>query len=103
MINGAAAVDAISTSSFDVVAVDMQIPSSAAGLDAATVIRSNPVAASLPLVAITAYSGETDPVRFQTVGIDHRLAKPWRPEGSSSPSRMPPPAHPCGSDRLFPC
>jgi CheY-like chemotaxis protein len=80
VINGTAAVDALSTGSFDVVAVDMQIPSSAAGLDAATIIRSNPVGASLPLVAITAYSGQTDPVRFQTVGIDHRLAKPWRPE-----------------------
>ena len=80
VINGTAAVDALSTGSFDVIAVDMQIPSSAAGLDAATIIRSSPVGASLPLVAITAYSGQTDPVRFHTVGIDHRLAKPWRPE-----------------------
>ncbi len=78
--DGAAAVDALSTGSFDVVAVDMQMPRSADGVDAATMVRSSDCGAHVPIVAITTYSGQTDPVRFQTVGLDHRLAKPWRPE-----------------------
>lgn len=78
--DGATAVEALSTGSFDVVAVDMQMPRSAGGVDAATTVRSSDLGAQIPIVAITSYSGQTDPVRFQTVGLDHRLAKPWRPE-----------------------
>jgi CheY-like chemotaxis protein len=78
--DGATAVEALSTGSFDVLAVDMQMPRSADGVDPATMVRSSDLGGQIPIVAITTYSGQTDPVRFQTVGLDHRLAKPWRPE-----------------------
>ncbi len=80
--NGKMAIEALEKEPFDVVLMDVQMPTMD-GLEATRVIRShdrsryNP---DIPIIALTAYALKEDEMRFITSGMDRYVTKPVRKE-----------------------
>ena len=78
--NGHAALDQLRANDFDIVFMDIQMPW-LDGLETARIVRSYPEFQSkttLPIVALTAYTTDTDVRRFTAAGMDMHIAKPIR-------------------------
>lgn len=74
--NGRQAVNAVNNDNFDVVLMDLQMPGMD-GLEATAAIRSlSTIAATVPIVAVTAYVTEDDRQRCLDASMDDYLAKP---------------------------
>lgn len=63
----------------DVVVMDLQMPL-LGGLEAAAQLRSDPLTAGIPLVAVTAYAMVGDRDKILSAGFDGYIAKPIDPE-----------------------
>jgi CheY-like chemotaxis protein/HPt (histidine-containing phosphotransfer) domain-containing protein len=76
---GAAAVEAIAQTDYDVVLMDIEMPEMD-GLEATAAIRQRPDAAQLPIVALTAHAIGGEQERYRAAGMDDCLTKPFRPQ-----------------------
>lgn len=74
-IDGFDAIDKISSQSFDLVLMDIQMPKMD-GLESTKKIRDLNISNTPPIIAMTAYSMEEDRERFLNAGMDDYLAKP---------------------------
>jgi len=77
--NGRAAVECALAERYDIVLMDIEMPSMD-GVDAATALRAQLATASLPIVAMTAHTGFGDSAGFRSAGMTAFLAKPCRPQ-----------------------
>lgn len=76
--NGHTALDQLRAFDFDIVFMDIQMPWMD-GLEATRILRTHPdfqSKADLPVVALTAYTAETDMDQFAAAGMDRYIAKP---------------------------
>jgi PAS domain S-box-containing protein len=76
--NGMEALEALATSNFDLVLMDIQMPEMD-GVEAARIIRSGTAAgcdSSIPILALTAYAMKGDRERFLGEGMDGYVSKP---------------------------
>jgi two-component system sensor histidine kinase/response regulator len=78
-LNGREGVDAVLAEPFDAVLMDIQMPVMD-GYAATREIRSKPVFATLPIIAMTANATEADRQRAQEAGMSDHIAKPFDPE-----------------------
>ncbi|MCQ8186368.1 ATP-binding protein [Parvularcula maris] len=76
--DGAAAVDAVRTGSFDIVLMDMHMPVMS-GIKAAAMIRQEESGSRLPIVALTANALPEDEQACREAGMDAFLSKPFDP------------------------
>ena len=76
--NGQEAVDRIERKRYDAVLMDMQMPVMD-GETATRVLRSNPVNAQLPIIAMTANAMDADRQRCFAAGMNDHVAKPIEP------------------------
>ncbi|GGY37450.1 response regulator [Parvularcula lutaonensis] len=96
--NGAAAVEAVRTKSYDIVLMDMHMPVMG-GLEAAKAIRAEERGRRVPIIALTANALQEDQDACFAAGMDDFLSKPFEPKellglidryasgaGSASPS-----------------
>ncbi len=80
--NGAQALDLLCNKDFDLVLMDIQMPT----MDGITAVREirkqgSPVRdSSIPVVALTVFSMQGDKERFMTAGMDDYLTKPVEPQ-----------------------
>jgi PAS domain S-box-containing protein len=79
--NGRAALDKLSSASFDLVLMDVQMPEMD-GLEATRAIRKveRHAGGHVPIIALTAHALKTDYQRCLDVGMDGYLSKPIRPD-----------------------
>jgi CheY-like chemotaxis protein len=79
--NGIEAIDAISSQTFDLVLMDVQMPEMD-GLEATARIREmeKDTATHVPIIAITAHAMKGDREHFLAAGMDSYVSKPIRPE-----------------------
>ena len=77
--NGSLAVDAIRSTAFDCVLMDMQMPVMD-GLLATRTIRGDPAIAHMVVIAMTANAGQEDLNRCLQAGMDEVLTKPIDPD-----------------------
>ncbi len=77
--NGAEAVRAAATNSYDIIFMDMQMPVMD-GLDATRKIRSAETGRRVPIIALTANALETDRRECLNAGMNGFLSKPYRKE-----------------------
>lgn len=79
--NAAEALQAVQESAFDLVLMDIELPGKS-GLEVTQDIRalSNQAAASLPIVAMTGNTGQSDIQKYLTGGMNDFLGKPVMPE-----------------------
>jgi two-component system, sensor histidine kinase and response regulator len=77
--HGAAAVQQVSKSNYDIVFMDMQMPVMD-GITATKAIRSNPRFASLPIIAMTANAMDRDREQCLAAGMNDHLGKPIEPD-----------------------
>jgi two-component system sensor histidine kinase/response regulator len=77
--HGAAAVQQVSKSNYDIVFMDMQMPVMD-GITATKAIRSNPRFASLPIIAMTANAMDRDREHCLAAGMNDHLGKPIDPD-----------------------
>ncbi|MGE3175132.1 MAG: ATP-binding protein [Planctomycetota bacterium] len=75
--DGAAAIAAVGTTSFDLVLMDCSMPVMD-GYEATRAIRAMPQRSRVPVVALTAYAMPEDEARCRAAGMDDYLAKPLR-------------------------
>jgi PAS domain S-box-containing protein len=76
--DGAGAVQAATTRSYDVVLMDLQMPGMD-GLAATRALRGDPRTAGLPIVALSAHAGHEERDRCFVAGMSGYLSKPFRP------------------------
>jgi CheY-like chemotaxis protein len=76
--SGTEAIDRCRTDAFDAIVCDLAMPDGS-GFDVAQFVRHDPRTASLPLIAITAYSRPEDRERARTEGFDEHVGKPFNP------------------------
>jgi DNA-binding response OmpR family regulator len=76
--SGDGALKAVSERVPDVMLLDLNIPI-LGGLEVCRILRSRPETAHLPIIIVTARSGETDRVTGLDVGADDYLTKPFSP------------------------
>jgi len=76
--SGDAALKAVTEQPPDVMLLDLNIPV-LGGLEVCRILRSRPDTAQLPIIIVTARSGETDRVTGLDVGADDYLSKPFSP------------------------
>ncbi len=79
--DGQAAVDAFSAETFDLVLMDVQMPT-VDGLEATRLIRQicHERNLDIPIIGMTAYATSGDRERFLAAGMDDYVAKPIKPE-----------------------
>lgn len=77
--SGRAAVEQAASAAFDAALLDLRMPEMN-GLDAAGAIRALPVAAGLPLIALTANATEADRAACLAAGMDAFMTKPLDPD-----------------------
>ena len=79
--DGRQALQALSSSSFDLVLMDVQMPEMD-GFEATAAIRAQEQSSGqqLPIIALTAHALKTDPERCLAAGMDGYLSKPIRPQ-----------------------
>ena len=77
--DGEAAVDAVTTFGPDLVLMDMLLPKMS-GQEATRRIKRSPDSASLPVVALTAFSMKGDRERILDSGCDGYMSKPIDPD-----------------------
>ncbi|NNF01997.1 MAG: response regulator, partial [Bacteroidia bacterium] len=77
--NGLEVINAISTGKYDVVLLDIRMPEMD-GVEATRKIRSftEKALASIPIIALSASTTDSDKARYQEAGIDAVLAKPFK-------------------------
>ncbi|HVM74476.1 MAG TPA: response regulator, partial [Candidatus Saccharimonadales bacterium] len=76
--HGAAAIQQISKTNYDIVLMDMQMPVMD-GIAATKALRSNPRFANLPIIAMTANAMDRDREQCLAAGMNDHLAKPIDP------------------------
>ncbi len=76
--NGQEAVDAVRENRYDIVLMDIQMPTMD-GITAVREIRSDQQHADLPIIALTAHALKGDEERFLEAGMNGYLSKPFRP------------------------
>jgi CheY-like chemotaxis protein/HPt (histidine-containing phosphotransfer) domain-containing protein len=76
--NGAEAVEAVREQPYDIVLMDIQMPTMD-GISAVKEIRADGRFADLPVIALTAHALEGDEERFLEAGMNGYLSKPFRP------------------------
>ena len=76
---GQAAIDQLKQRSYDIVLMDIQMPDMN-GVEATERIRVLNIPNLPPVVAMTAYSMETDKDKFMKAGLDEYISKPIRPD-----------------------
>ena len=76
---GESAIAHVQQASFDIVLMDIQMPDMN-GVEATQRIRALPLSVVPPIVAMTAYSMQTDKDKFMNAGLDEYLSKPIRPD-----------------------
>ena len=76
--NGQEAVNAVRSNTYDIVLMDIQMPTMD-GIDAVREIRSDQRFADLPIIALTAHALEGDEERFLEAGMNGYVSKPFRP------------------------
>ena len=76
--SGDAALKAVTEQLPDVMLLDLNIPV-LGGLEVCRILRGRPDTAHLPIIIVTARSGETDRVTGLDVGADDYLSKPFSP------------------------
>ncbi|MEO1042682.1 MAG: ATP-binding protein [Pseudomonadota bacterium] len=77
--DGAAAVEAFKTKSYDIILMDMHMPKMG-GLEATKVIRSEKNAKGMPIIALTANTLQEDQDACFAAGMDDFLSKPFEPK-----------------------
>ena len=76
--NGQEAVNAVRENNYDIVLMDIQMPTMD-GIAAVSEIRSDQQYADLPIIALTAHALEGDEERFLEAGMNGYVSKPFRP------------------------
>ena len=77
--NGQIAVERVSSGSYDVVLMDMQMPVMD-GLSATRILRKNPALDTLPIIAMTANAMQEDREACRQAGMNDHIAKPIEPD-----------------------
>ncbi len=77
--DGNDALDKLSNEDFDAVLMDLQMPG-LDGLQATTILRQNSAWRTLPVIAMTAHSRDSDQARCLAVGMNGHISKPIDPE-----------------------
>ncbi|MFH1885081.1 MAG: ATP-binding protein [Pseudomonadota bacterium] len=77
-VNGAEAVAAVDSRTYDLVLMDVQMPEMD-GLAATAAIRADPRHRDLPILAMTAHAMSGDAEKSQAAGMNEHLAKPVEP------------------------
>ncbi|WP_051260979.1 response regulator [Desulfovibrio inopinatus] len=78
--NGRRALEALSTGSYDLVLMDIQMPE-LNGEDTARIIRQGDtpgIDPNIPIIALTAFAMESDRVKFLDAGMNDYVSKPYR-------------------------
>jgi two-component system cell cycle response regulator DivK len=81
--NGAVALERLCRERFDLVMLDIQLPE-INGLDIVRAVRSNPMNAVLPIVAVTALARAQDRAEILQAGCDCYISKPYLVEDVES-------------------
>ena len=76
--SGDAALKAVTERPPDLIVLDLNLPV-LGGLEVCRILRSRPATARVPIIIVTAASGETDRVTGLDVGADDYLTKPFSP------------------------
>jgi len=80
---GTAALERVRYERFDLVMLDIQLPE-VSGLEIVRTLRSNPVNATLPIVAVTALARAQDRAEILRAGCDLYISKPYLVEDIES-------------------
>jgi CheY-like chemotaxis protein len=74
--DGEAALERLQQEKCDLVMLDVQLPG-LSGLDVARILRSNPMNATLPIVAVTALARSQDRAKILQAGCNRYISKPY--------------------------
>lgn len=77
-VNGREAIDKIKSFHFDIILMDIQMPK-LDGISALKIIKEDSLTTS-PIIAISAYSNQSDREYFLSTGFDDFMAKPVKPK-----------------------
>ncbi|MEM6913492.1 MAG: response regulator, partial [Pseudomonadota bacterium] len=77
--DGAAAIEAFKTKSYDIILMDMHMPKMG-GLEATKLIRSETNSKDMPIIALTANTLQEDQDACFAAGMDDFLSKPFEPK-----------------------
>ncbi len=81
--DGEDALEKIKTGGFDLVILDLMLPG-IQGTELCSIVRSNPITASLPIIMLTAKSDITDRIQGLQSGADDYMTKPFNPKELSA-------------------
>ncbi|MEB3213046.1 MAG: response regulator [Leptolyngbyaceae bacterium] len=74
--DGKAALERINQTRFDLIMLDIQLPG-ISGTDLVRMLRTNPLNASLPVIAVTALARKQDQEEILRAGCDRYISKPY--------------------------
>ncbi len=77
-IDGAAGIEAASREMPDLILMDIQLPE-VDGYEATRRIKSDPVLAGIPIIAVTSYALSGDEAKARAAGCDDYVTKPYSP------------------------